>query len=269
MLRTLSFIALGIAILATHPPEALAWGKSGHRVTGQIAQAYLSDEARDAINSLIGPEDLAEASTWPDFMRASEEEFWAHEAGPYHYVTVPQGETYSDSGAPPQGDAISALQRFTETLQDDTATREDRALALRFIVHIIGDLHQPLHAGNGTDLGGNQFGVTFFGETTNLHSVWDSGMIDHEQLSFSEMSDWLLRRVTSDQLQEWSNVDPEIWVTESTVIRDTIYPEERDLAWGYVFDWKATYQTRLTQAGFRMALYLNDVFDAPAPETEE
>lgn len=254
-----SIIASAFAMTLVLP--AAAWGKTGHRVTGTIAEAYLTPEARAAITDILGSEDLAEASNWPDFMRASREGIWPRTANPWHYVTIPQGKTYAEVGAPESGDAITALASFRETLRSDTASQEEKALALRFAVHIIGDLHQPLHAGNGTDKGGNDFSVTFFNKTTNLHAVWDSGMIDDEQLSFTELADWLARSITPEQAAAWQQTDPVVWVTESAAIRDNIYPDDRNLMWGYVFDHQAEYRTRLSQAGVRMAAYLNEVFD--------
>jgi hypothetical protein len=254
----LILIVTQFAALFTAAP-AFAWGKIGHRVTGAIAAHYLSDDARAAIEDILGPEGLAEGSTWADFMRASPEDFWQMESSPYHYVTIPAGATYAQAGAPPQGDAITAIAEFTRTLKDPDATREEKALALRFIVHIIGDLHQPLHAGNGTDRGGNDFAVVYFGRETNLHSVWDSGMIDGEQLSYSEMTEWLVQKITPAEVADWTDINPVVWASESTAIRDTIYPDDPNLSYRYVFDHIGTVNLRLSQAGVRVAAYLNVV----------
>ena len=259
MLR-IAIAAIVLGSMSSLP--AHSWGKTGHRVTGEIAQSYLSDEAQAKVSQILGVEDLAEASTWPDFMRSNETEYWRRTANPWHYVTVPKGERYPDVEIPEWGDAATALASFRETLLSDTATQEDKALALRFAVHIIGDLHQPLHAGNGEDRGGNTYTVTFFDKMTNLHSVWDSDLIDHEQLSYTEMSTWLGRTITPDEVATWSVTDPSVWINESTAIRDTIYPEERDLRWGYVYDHRAIYRQRLKQAGVRIAAYLNETFDS-------
>lgn len=245
------------ALFASGP--AFAWGKIGHRVTGAIADRYLSDEARAAIAEILGPEGLAEGSTWADFMRASPEDFWQLESSPYHYVTIPVGQTYADAGAPPQGDAITAIHQFTRTLKDPAASREEKALALRFIVHIIGDLHQPLHAGNGTDRGGNDFAVTYFGRESNLHRVWDSGMIDDEQLSYSEMTEWLAQKITPEEVAEWTDINPVVWAMESAAVRDTIYPDDPNLSYAYVFEHIDMVKLRLSQAGVRAAAYLNVV----------
>ncbi|VXC97911.1 S1/P1 nuclease [Oceanicaulis sp. 350] len=258
MYRALLTSALLLAVGST---PAFGWGKTGHRVTGAIAEQHLSEEAREHVRVILGVETLAEASTWPDFMRASDEAFWREQAGPYHYVTVPEGQTYAEVGHPPQGDAVFALERFAETLRDPNATLEEKQLALRFTVHIIGDLHQPLHAGNGTDRGGNDVRVTWFGDSTNLHSVWDTRMVDHEQLSYSEMTEWLSAQITPELASDWMTADPDVWVAESTAIRDTIYPDSDRLSWNYAFEHRDTMRTRLSQGGLRIAAYLNALFE--------
>ena len=109
-MRYLKCLIMAASTLALLPTDALAWGKTGHRVTGQIAQEHLSRKAEREIQKILGVEDLAESSTWPDFMRSSRDEFWTDEAGPYHYVTIPKGKTYEDVGAPEKDDAITALK---------------------------------------------------------------------------------------------------------------------------------------------------------------
>lgn len=255
-----ALLAFSLSIAAL-PSTANAWGKTGHRVGGEIAQNYLTANTQAAVSAILGVENLAEASTWPDFMRSSSDEFWQGASRTWHYVTIPEGETYGESPAPETGDAITALAGFREILRDPGASQNEKARALRFAVHIIGDLHQPLHAGNGTDRGGNDFDVLWYGDTTNLHSVWDGKLVDNSQLSYSEMADWLGRRVMPETAAEWNVTDPVVWVSESTALRDTIYPEEGDnLRWGYIFEHKASMELRLTQSGIRMAAWLNEVF---------
>ena len=150
--------AATLLVLAAVAP-ALAWGQTGHRIVGEIAEHRISGRTAAEVALLIGPEGLAEASTFADEQRSNPAVFWQTEAGPYHYVTVPADMTYAKVGAPPEGDAVTALRRFSATVRDPNASREDRAAALKFIVHIVGDLHQPLHAGNGSDKGGNDVKV--------------------------------------------------------------------------------------------------------------
>jgi len=254
-------VLLCLACLAATP--ALAWGKTGHRVTGAIAQYYLSADAQAAVADILGVEDLAEGSTWADFMRSSPEPFWRDESAPYHYVTVPTGKRYGEVGPPAEGDAVTALQHFKSVLRNPEASRADKQLALRFTAHIIGDLHQPLHVGNGMDRGGNDIPVAYFDEETNLHRVWDSAMIDGEKLAYSEWTAWLVRRITSEMVEAWSDPSPAVWIAESASIREIIYPAEPDLKWNYVYDHIHIVRLRLSQGGVRIAAYLNMIFEAP------
>lgn len=251
--------AVAVACLSASP-AVLAWGQTGHRITGAIAEHYLSPSAKLQIEDILAGETLAEASTYPDEMKSNPAEFWKKVASPYHYVTVPAGKVYADVGAPESGDAVTALAMFAKMVKDPKTTLEEKQLALRFIVHIIGDLHQPLHAGNGTDRGGNQAKVKFFGEESNLHSVWDSGLIDKQQLSYSEMANWLSAKITATQFRQWRNAEPTVWIAESTAIRDTIYPQSPEISWDYQYQNLPVLKQRLQQGGVRIAVYLNQLF---------
>lgn len=261
LFRAFAIAAAAVATVA--PSAALAWGKEGHRIIGAIAQQHLDVRAEAGVRQILGVETLAEASNWPDFMRSDPSEFWQRTASPWHYVTVPQDKTYAEVGAPPEGDAMTALKRFAAAVRDPNASLADKQLALRFIVHFVGDLHQPLHAGNGTDKGGNDVRVTFQGRSTNLHAVWDSALVDDEELSYTELTAWLSARLTFEQLTAWSTSDPLVWIGESAAIRDTIYPQTTSLSYTYVFANKAIVEQRLSQGGIRLAAYLNQLF-APA-----
>jgi hypothetical protein len=257
MYRFLLVFVFGLGLVS----PAFAWGPNGHRITGAIADPLLSEAARTQVQQILGVEDLAEISTWADEMRSNPDPFWQRQASPWHYVTIPEGKTYSEVGAPQQGDAMTALQHFTRLAKDTSLPRSDRAQALKFVVHIIADLHQPLHTGNGRDRGGNRFNVVFFDELTNLHAVWDYGMIDHQQLSFTEKSNWLNRKIRPAQIEEWTTTDPLVWIAESIALRDTIYPEDQVLSWQYSYDYMPQVDRRLSQSGVRIAAYLNEMFE--------
>lgn len=258
----IKFNAVAAVFLALAPSPALAWGQTGHRVIGDIAQHRISGRTAAEVELLIGPEGLAEASTFADEQRSNPAVFWQTEAGPYHYVTVPVGKSYADVSAPPEGDAVTALKRFSATVRDPNASTEDRATALRFIVHIVGDLHQPLHAGNGTDKGGNDVRVRWFGKATNLHSVWDTELIASRNLSYTEYAERLEGRITPQETIAWWTADPLVWIGESTALRDTIYPEGDNpaLSYRYVFDHIDRAELRLEQGGVRLAAYLDALF---------
>jgi len=246
------------------PSNAMAWGQLGHRVIGELAEERIGGKTRAQIELILGEEDLAEASTWADEQRSNPAPFWQEEAGPFHYVTVPEGTTYADVGPPEEGDALSALVRFAAIVRDPAASQEQKALALRFIVHIVGDVHQPLHAGSGEDRGGNDEKVRWFGDETNLHSVWDSRMIEAQNLSYTEYTAWLGRQIEPAETIAWWEANPQVWIGESTQIRDTIYPEGGEdmpnLAWSYQYRHLATAEMRLQQGGVRLAAYLDWLF---------
>jgi len=276
-----AFAALA-AVIALLPSPAFAWGKTGHRVVAAIADTQLSGLARAHIEQILGPgESLDEAATWPDDMRADPSPFWQKTASPWHYVTL-NGVAYDH--APPEGDALEALTRFSKMLQDPNTNLADKQLALRFVVHLVGDLHQPLHAGKCCDKGGNDVKVTWMGKPTNLHAAWDSSIVDEEQLSFSELAAKLERHISPTDVIAWSDVNPRDWVTESAELRDRVYPTAADmpkpvkgkkrrkhqpvlpdLSYSYVYRFMPVMERRLSQAGVRLAAYLNAIFAEPQP----
>jgi hypothetical protein len=263
------------------PTPALAWGKTGHRVVAAIADTQLSGLARAHVEEILGPgETLDEAANWPDEMRSAPGEFWQKTATPWHYVTL-SGIVYDH--APPEGDALEALNRFSKTLQDPNASLADKRTALRFVVHIVGDLHQPLHNGKCCDRGGNDVKVTWFGKPTNLHAAWDSQLVDEEQLSFTELAEKLKRHISNSDVIKWWDINPRDWISESAEIRDTLYPPPArpkngeklkkghpllpDLSYGYVYKYTPLMERRLSQGGVRLAAYLNAIFLEPQPVT--
>jgi len=246
------------------PAPAWAWGKTGHRVTAAIAEDLLSPTAKSEIRRLLGRETLSEAAVWPDFMRSHRSVFWRKTSPPLHYVTVPTNIAYSDTKTPVKGDAVTGLARFTADLKNPETSKADKARAVKFIIHIIGDLHQPLHAGRPGDAGGNRVKVTYFGERTNLHRLWDSDMIKGEQLSFSEYAGLLKKSYmppSKAALAEFMVTDPTIWIAESKALRANLYPETKSgLGYDYFFAHRDTVRNRLWQGGVRIAAYLNMVF---------
>lgn len=272
-------LATCAATALTGADAALAWGPTGHRATAKIAEDNVSGSTRAHIRQILGNESLDEGSTWPDEQRSNPAPFWQQTAGPFHYVTLRAGQSIEQLQHPAEGDAATALERFSAVLRDPAASREDKALALRFIVHIVSDLHNPLHVGNGTDRGGNDFVVKWFDQVqpTNLHWVWDEGMILRQQLSFTEYAERLERRTTPERVIAWWDARPATWMAESAALRDRIYPAtSREagmgtaarpalLSWNYNYSWNGVVEQRLQQAGIRVAAYLDAVFAATPP----
>ena len=261
-MSAIRYIILSFALVSSS--ASWGWGQTGHRITGEIAQSRINGKTTAELEMILGKEGLAEMATWPDEQRSNPQAFWQKDANPWHYVTLSGGKQPSELVAPTEGDALTALARFASVARDRTKPRDERALALRFIIHIIGDLHQPLHVGNGTDRGGNDVKVTWFGDQSNLHSVWDSGMIDRQGLSFTEYTDRLERRLTAKQTISWWDARPQTWIGESATLRDGLYPaaSEQPAALGYTYQFQhlPTVETRLAQSGIRIAAYLDALF---------
>jgi hypothetical protein len=271
----LAALALSATLAAAAASPAAAWGPLGHRVSAELAERNISGRTRAHVQEILGHESLPEAATSPDEERSNPDTFWQETASPWHYVTLPPGTPAAQLEHPPEGDAVTALERFTATLRDPAASRDDKALALRFVVHLVADLHMPLHAGKPGDRGGNDVKVLWFGQPQNLHWVWDEGIINRQLLSYSEYTQRLEDRTTPAQVLEWWDPRPETWIDESTALRDRIYPptgEEQGLgttespvvlSWDYDWQWRPSVEQRLQQAGVRLAAYLDWVFAGP------
>jgi len=250
-----SFLGLTLLLCVLLSTNSWGWGKQGHRISSEIATSYLSPAGQQLVNDILGVETIAEASTWPDYMRSSPETFWQRQSTHLHYLTIKDGARIPSK----KGDAISALKDFSAQVKNKTLSLKVRQKALRFAIHIIGDLHQPLHSGNGTDRGGNDVKLKFFNQNTNLHRVWDSQLIDHEQLSYTEWASWLEPKITSKQAKQWCDTNPMVWALESNNLHPTLYPKRKSLSWQYVYKQRQTLRLRLQQAGVRLACYLNEL----------
>ncbi len=259
MTGTLRVLA-GVVMVGGLADPSLAWGPTGHRATARVAERHLTPQAAKAVAELLAPESLTYAGTWGDEIRSEPE--WAR-ADPWHWVTVPDGQTYEAAAKNPAGDVLEAIARFQKTLADKTAPRAERAQAVKWLAHLLGDLHQPLHVGRGDDRGGNETVVLWFGEPSNLHSVWDSKLIEQSELSFTELAE-LVDRATPEQAREWQRGGPREWAAESQQLRDQVYSiGDRRLSFKYVHDQWPVVQRRILQGGLRLAAELNRLLGTP------
>ena len=175
MLRALLLLSLYFAVAL----PAAAWGELGHRLVGELAERRLSPQARAQVRALLVDEpepSLAGVSTWPDAMRELPAFRWT---APLHYVSIRDASCSFDAARNCRhGECVvGAIQRYARRLGDPDLSRGQRAEALKFLVHFVGDVHQPLHTGHRPDKGGNDFQISlrWRNETraTNLHSIWD------------------------------------------------------------------------------------------------
>lgn len=198
------------AFLAALP--LFAWGPEGHNLVARLAEAHLTAAAQAKVAEILGPgETLASVSSWPDRIRASRPE-----TGPWHYTDIPIDRPHLDMERDcPKGECLVArLDNFEKVLADPAAKPMERREALIYIVHLVGDMHQPLHSSDNHDKGGNGVQTDFFGKPTNLHTVWDSGLLtrmgDEDKL-FAEFS----RDLTPKRQRKWGKGSPAQWAEET------------------------------------------------------
>ncbi|MEQ8241186.1 MAG: S1/P1 nuclease [Cyclobacteriaceae bacterium] len=237
---------------------AYSWGQNGHRIVGYLAQLHLSKKAKKNLSKVLEGKTLAQVSTYMDFIKS--DNTYRH-MGPWHYATIPDDQTYAEAGTPEESDIIATIERLIAELESKNFTDEDELFALSCLVHLIGDIHQPLHVGNGEDKGGNDVKLKYFWEDSNLHRVWDSEMIDGQQLSFTEYTHWL-NRVSKSNKTNWQNDTVLGWANESKSYRKQVYdlPENMNLTYRYNFDNIDLLNLRLQQAGIRLAGVLNKIY---------
>lgn len=236
--------------------NAFGWGQTGHRVVGKIAENHLSKKARKNIEEVLDGQSIAMVSNFMDEIKSDPT---YDSLGPWHYCTIPEGTNYA--GPPKEGDVIQAIRRYTELLKSGQLNKEEEAFALKNLIHLIGDIHQPLHVGNGEDRGGNDVRVTYFWESSNLHRVWDSGIIDQQNLSYTEYTEWI-DKASEEKVSSWQNTDVLDWAKESMSYREGIYdlPEDKKINYRYNYVNLDTVNLRLLQAGIRLAGVLEEIY---------
>ncbi len=253
---------------------AYAWGPTGHRTVGQIAENHLSEKAKAAIAHLLPGQSLAVVSTWMDEIRS--DTAYDH-MKVWHYVSIPDGQTYESVKS--EVDVIAQIKAHMDLLLKGDASAEAQATAVKVLVHLIGDIHQPLHVGRKADRGGNSIKVTWFDEPSNLHRVWDSEMIDFYRMSYTELAA-SLDQVAEEQVTTWQKASVIDWANESMAARPGIYEnlgecqtEEHEgahapsLTCTYAYSYRYHYvhfdvvRQRLFQAGIRLAGVLNAIFE--------
>ncbi len=272
-------------------PNAWAWGPEGHAMVADMAEAHLTPAAMQAVQRLLAVEGyrhLDQVSSWPDAIRSQ-----APDTGPWHYVDIPlYAERYAQSRdchwdqhnqqVPELTCVVVKLPVFVRVLSDLNQSDERRLEALKWVVHLAGDIHQPLHAEDDHDRGGNDVHLAYFGKATNLHAVWDVGIIEHRfdwQLGLNYSFDHAAVRtqavrldqdISAGQRASWAppGTVAEIadravqWVNESHALACQVY---RHLPADYSDGWDGEYQvwawpvvrTQLDKAGVRLAAILN------------
>ena len=255
----------GLVLLAGVMSVTLeGWGPQGHRLVAMVAANHLTPAARQNVRVLLGNETLADVAVWADAYVTGGH----RETQPWHYVNIPDGGSYAAGRDCPRHDCvIDRIQDNQERLANRALGHSERAMALRFLVHFIGDVHQPFHA-IGTARGGNGIPVSIFGSPTcgrgdadrfgcNLHGLWDSELIGHRRLRDGAYAADLERQISARRLR--ASGTPVEWAMESHALaRAALLPAGGDAGEAYYRAHIAQIDERLALGGLRLARALND-----------
>lgn len=259
-------------LLLLFPRSLYAWGDAGHRIVADVAARHLERRAHEQIRRLIGEASLASVADWADLIRGDRPE-----TSHWHFVNIPFKAAHYDSkrdcAVPKSGDCvIAAIERFRRILSNRARSASERGEALKFLVHLVADLHQPLHAADRRDRGGNDLPVIFFGEKIrsgerpwNLHAVWDGGLIERTGLSdrlYAERLHVWLNKQSIFVLQSGTVVDWALEAHRAAVEVAYRIPEDRKLSKDYFEKSVPVMDELLAKAGVRLARVLNEAFRA-------
>jgi len=251
------FAALSLFTIITF--QSFGWGQNGHRVVGQIAAWHLSKKAQRTIQEILQHESIPMAANWMDQIRSDHAYDYAYT---WHFLTVREGKGYEPEIQEKGGDAYQTLLRLIDELKNQPLSPKKKQENLKMLIHIVGDLHQPLHVGTGKDQGGNKVSVYYFNQKTNLHSVWDTKMIERQKLSFTELAEHLNRRADKETIEKLQSAPISEWLTEAVSLRPFVYdlPENNRLSYEYDYKYFPIIEDRLLAGGIRLAGILNDIF---------
>lgn len=257
--------ALAVSPLLSAP--AFAWGAQGHRLVAHVAETRLEPAAKAEVERLLALEPgatLASVAPWADQVRATDPDLGRRSAR-WHYINMGEDGCIYDHArhCPDDNCVIEALKAQSVRLGDRTLADAERLQALKFVVHLAGDIHQPLHAGYGHDKGGNTYQLQFNGRGTNLHSLWDSGMFNAMQLNDGQFLQRLLALQAPADTQPFQLHDPALWAEQSCRIatRDGLYPPKRKVHEHYAQTWRPVAEAQVRLAGERLAALLNALLD--------
>ena len=224
---------------------------------GLIAERNLSPAVKKKLQKILGGESLAIVSTWMDEVRSDSS--YNHTAD-WHWVTVESGKTYEDSPKNPNGDVIMTIERIVSELKSKKLSQKQEAEHVKMLVHLVGDIHQPLHVGCCDDQGGNRVRLKWFREDSNLHRVWDSDMIDGSKLSYTELADAIVKP-SKEKVMALQKASIRDWANESMALRQQVYAiGDSSLGYKYSYQNFDTVKRRILESGIRLAGILNSIY---------
>ena len=263
-MRTI-FLGIFSLILGFSPLNLQAWGPTGHRVIAEIAQRNLNRKANKQVTKLLDNYPMAYWSVWADNIKSDTTDRWTH-THIWHYVNIPgdlqKQEMEQAVNDVKQANVYSEIQLLCDVIKNKNTATDEKREALYFLIHLVGDLHQPMHIGREADLGGNKITVYWFGTPTNIHAVWDSNLINNERYSYTEYTA-ILNRISSKEKKEIQKGTAMDWLFDTYQITNEIYSSvknEDKLSYAYPYKYKSTVELQLQRAGLRLAAILNQLF---------
>ena len=251
-------------LLAFLTTNVFAWGPEGHMIVAEIAEKRLTPKAKAAVADLLRGQTFADVSNWADSIKGQAE--WV-QSKPWHFVDIPDGQTYETTEHTADGDTITAITAMVKDLQSPSTDYTTKQNALKFIIHLVGDIHQPLHVGRPSDRGGNSTKVIFEGRSTNLHAFWDSGIISKENMDYQTYARRLGEQSFMGNTYDLPAFSFSQIVTESMAARPAVYKfkslgsaEPIVLDQSYITRNLALMNSRLLTGGKRLAELLNTIY---------
>lgn len=248
-------------LCAANVAAAFGWGQKGHDTTAYIAECHLTPRTLAALDSILDGKSIVYWSNWLD--NASHTPYYAY-TKTWHYKNVDADQAYDSVPDFPKGDVVTAINAQSEILRNPRASKDEKALALKILVHCMGDLHQPMHLGHASDLGGNQWEVKYFDRKTNLHSVWDSSLPEYaHKWSYTEWQQQV-DRVSPEEEAVIVAGTVDDWGRETQAICTEVYattPKKSQISYYYIAKWAPTIELQFLRGGLRLADILNSIFD--------
>ncbi len=240
---------------------AAGWGQKGHDVTAYIAQQHLTPATLHAVDSILDGKSMVYWANWLD--NASHQLEMGH-TKTWHYKNIDADVAYADAPLNEKGDVVTAVNSQIEILKNKSVSKHDAALALKILVHCMGDMHQPMHMGHLSDLGGNKHKLKFFDTPTNLHSIWDSNLVEtSHKWSYSEWQEQIDRATPAQEVDILVGT-PDNWAEETFNITTRCYkfflPDSK-VMYNEIARWTPTIEEQLLRGGLRLAHVLNTVYD--------
>lgn len=235
---------------------AFGWGKTGHRVVGEVAQLELSEDGKKFVSSIIGNESLAQISNYPDFLRSDPK---MKKYNSWHYINIKKNQTFKKYTPSKKGDILVGIKTCLNKLKKSSIALKEKRFYLSYLVHLVGDLHQPLHVGFNKDKGGNLVKLKWFGAKVNLHQIWDEKLIDMQELSYTEYTKFLFNIYSNKSVYLAGEIKD--WAQESHDYAKEVYNYDKKRYWEYHYNFahKKMLDQRLYQAGRRLAVMINDL----------